>query len=70
MTYFIIWFIGFVITYIILKITKFLDKYEDPSWEDIRSKILTSLFWPITWVTFALIVIFLLINKIKPPKWL
>ena len=68
---FVIYLIGFVITYLFLK---YLDWEQDSNdWSDIFARFFVSLF---SWIAVFLIVILLIfslfeyLKNTKPPKWL
>jgi RsiW-degrading membrane proteinase PrsW (M82 family) len=70
MKYLIIYLIGFIITYIICKITR--NQSKENTWKDVFITFLISLF---SWVGVIIIIIIYLVwyinkNCKNPPKWL
>ena len=63
--YLIIYLIGFIVSYVILKRLRGANE-----WLDILSTFFISCFWPIAVPLGLLIVLSEMSRNIKPPKWL
>lgn len=66
-TYFLIYLIGIIISYIIFKL---LLKDETHCWGMVFLKMLLSFMWLISIPIILLVCIGSIFNNLKPPKWL